>query len=599
MSVLGYSSRFSTPFKGPYLSPVQARGTAQILNYAKEKGFLQPVSCEVRDSCHKVAALSHRIVSPFERMDKTVKLNQVMRCLDVKSLGRLSAVNHHFRNYKSEALEKRGDAVSDLLYYLRGNLKRPYPGDKEVLATVQSLNLSNIRLNPEKIATIVRLCPRLRELDLSDCNITDNCLAALAPLEELLTSLNLKNSDVTDRGIRHLQGFSQLRTLVLPGVYTEAAFTSIATLTQLEKLQLDYSSRDVAISEEGVERLTAQLTHLKECIFDTGFYLSDGAKRKLPLFTKLEVLKIYCADNFSEEDLQEIGKMKNLKELEIAVGAGAETRLDPLCKLTNLQRLSLRGISSDLKNGLARLLPVITNLTELTLEDCDLTDKELMDILVQCPQLKKVCLKGASRITGAEVHRLSSLETIEFLMCPELQDIVFNGLAQCKNLTELALKWCPRITAAELEKVETYGLKRLTIKQHSGIRTAGFQGILNKCPQLRHLVLTNFEVGCSLEEIIPFCRGLQTIKIEMDGVTNRHLQKLGDLPHLVHIDYCTIDDEDDSCEDISDETKRILKTRLPDLILTLDGKKELFSKIDATSSDSDSDSSSGSDSDDD
>lgn len=609
LSGSGSSSRSLAPYNGPYLSQAPLRGIAGFLKYARDKGYLKPASHGTGSSSSKVAALTQKMRAPIERANIAVKLSVLMPYLDVRSVCRLSAVSHHFHFLKPKALEKRADAARDLITYLRGDISGLYTGDEKVLKTMQSLTLSGVRLNPEKIATIVELCPHLKELDLTDCHITDDCLAALRPLKDQLISLNLnKNDFLTDIGFRHLEGFSKLKKLfvdlitpeygyVAIGGNTNATYTSIATLSQLEILHFTGRTRD-PIRGVQIEELATNLSNLRELVLKDVKFENPLTLLRLPLFTKLEVLKILRRSNdgmrdaISENVIQEIGKMTHLKELDIRIGpAGAASRLDPLRSLIHVQKLSLDFYdgASQMKEGLHALLPALPHLTELTLRDCKLRDEELMPMIAQCPQLKKLSFMYDSAITGEEFHtlsHLSQLETVEFVRCDQLHSIIFTHLARHKKLTGLTLEDCRDISILEgdLREIESFGFKTLSINGCRKIHINEFATLLTKSPQVQHLSIDDEYLLAAL-----ICKNLRTLKYE--GDVSDSFRVLAQLPHLVSIDYV------ESSEDMSDETKRILKDALPDLQITERGRKVFFSSDVPAESESDSDSSSDSDDD--
>lgn len=126
------SSNFLAPYYGPYLSSAEERGTARILKQARDNKWLESrggstlnpkTASKGYSTCHKMGVSLENTV--------TGVLLQITKYLDVKSLCRLALANRKFHELKPEMLKNRGDAVSGLMRYFKGNLKNPHPNDKK------------------------------------------------------------------------------------------------------------------------------------------------------------------------------------------------------------------------------------------------------------------------------------------------------------------------------------------------------------------------------------------------------------------------------------------------------------------------------------
>lgn len=603
-----FSSRSLVPYQGPYLAPVEQKGTARILKIAKDNKWLESRGGSTLNPKPQLVLAP---LAPLERAAAAdIRLRTIMPYLDVKSLCRLTAASKALHGVKADAVEKRADAVSDLIRYLKGDLARSYPGDKEVLKTIQSLDLTGIPLNSEKIRTILGLCPNVKELDLSGCGLTHDCIQELQPLCRQLVSLKLHNNANLNMNIGDLVLFSNLKKVVLEdlsvlssGALDIATYASRSVQIILKLGQLKLESFRLAAQNHFGRDISALIPLLKLCpslkefIIDR-FYISDEQLLEISQFKNLEVLQLGWNVFCSNRVLQEIGKIMGLKKLEIGLYGGSRTQLEPLLGLTELQVLTLQGNQSFTKEELQKLIPVLRNLTELTLHGCDLKEKELLAILVECPQLKKLHLNKCANITGKHFHRLSvlpKLEAVTFVTCHQLKGSIFNSLAQCKTVTTLDLDDCKRIGFEEVAGVETFGFKRLVIDNcyyHMEIKR--YEELVARCPQLQELVIRNNEVAADalLEKIIPHCKGVRKMKLEMD-LGNNALRSLSQLPHLELLDYT--DDDDGDFELITQETRQFLKNALPNLVILRDGKKEFPANHRAVVENSDG---SGSDSDD-
>lgn len=613
----GSSSNCSSPYYGPFLSPKEERGTARILKYAKENKWLE---WHGGSTVHpKVVQVSQRIAAPIESAVKTAQL-EIIKYLDPKSVCRLSRVSHNFHDLKADSLKKRGDVVTDLIRYLKGNLKNPFSGDKEVLKTIRSLDLSGIPMSPAKMVTIVKLCPALQEIDLTCCDVTDGCLAALIPLKNQLTSLKLAdNFKITDRSLRNLAGFTSLKRLIVAAQSTDV-FATLATLTQLESVEITRSAfgggdGGVEITEDIMERLASTLGGLKELIFGHGVVIKEEAVMKCSLFTKLEILKLKLISGKAIKNvLKEIGKITSLKELE--VGKADLDGLEHLMSLTHLQKLSLLGLSKDAKDGLYALLPSLSKLTDFTLMGSLFEECELIDILARCSKLTSVTFGAVNSLTGTEFYKLSSLPELKAIMfsgCRNLSDDIFKNLAQCTALKELMFERCSGIVGRGISEAKALNLQSLELRDCKDMQLAGVRAYLAKCPQLQKLVISNMsskalkdeaKIGGSLIDLLmPLSQTLREIKIVSGGISATDYKKLAQFSHLEVLTVIELGGgkgrgfdnrvcvELGSGGEFNKETKQFLKAKLPNLVIMSGDHTKIVMNNDEIDSDSDSSSS--------
>lgn len=612
----GSSSNCSSPYYGPFLSPKEERGTARILKYAKENKWLEWHGGSTVNP--KVVQVSQRIAAPIESAVKATQL-EIMKYLDPKSVCRLSRASHNFHDLKGDSLKKRGDVVSDLIRYLKGNLKNPFSGDKEVLKTIRSLDLSGISMSPAKMVTIVKLCPALQEIDLTCCDVIDGCLAALIPLKNQLTSLKLAdNFKITDRGLRNLAGFTSLKRLIV-AAQSNDVFATLATLTQLESVEITRSAfgggdGGVEITEDIMERLASTLGGLKELIFGRGVVIKEEAVMKCSLFTKLEILKLPFISGKAIKNvlmLKEIGKITNLKELE--VGKADLDGLEPLMSLTHLQKLSFLGLSKKAEDGLHALLPSLPQLTEFMLYGGDFEEEELIDILARCSKLTALRFYAVNTLTGSGFDSLSSLpelKTIEFASCKSLNEYVFIDLAHCKALKNLVFSNCPGVVGRTINDGEALNLQSLELRDCKDMQLAGVRAYLAKCPQLQKLVISNMsskalkdeaKIGGSLIDLLmPLSQTLREIKIVSGGISATDYKKLAQFSHLEVLTVIELGGgkgrgfdnrvcvELGSGGEFNKETKQFLKAKLPNLVIMSGDHTKVVMNNDEIDSDSDS-----------
>jgi Leucine-rich repeat (LRR) protein len=306
------------------------------------------------------------------------------------------------------------------------------------LDRLQELNVS-YTASAEWLESIGQL-PELRTLTTYRGGITDQALGQLKTVTSL-RHLELEVSPVTDEGLQALVRLTHLEVLLLRHLpVTDAGLETVARLPALKKLSLDSlkitPAGILALRDAPIEELTwwdehrprlaylpfvKQMKHLKRLELSS-LYVGDDAAEHLREMRSLEALNVYdhrlsdaglrklteltnlrelnlslgyeqyrrdYQDPFSERDLEQLTRLKELRALGLANTAVTDAGLRQVAKLTQLRQLGLGGTKVTAA-GLATLgaLP--------HLESLDITDTAAQAE----PQIDLRMLKGLKTVNA-------------------------------------------------------------------------------------------------------------------------------------------------------------------------------------------------------
>lgn len=225
--------------------------------------------------------------------------------------------------------------------------------------------------------------PYLTNLDLSQTRITDLGLQQLKAAPGII-ELNLYYAEqITDEGMAAVKGWKKLKRINLRGTkVTDTTLEHLANVTTLESIDVGFAQ----ITDVGLDRLTP-LVNLKELVVG-GNKLTDmglQALRQLPSLTHLSLGGSQRTDSglwtisLTEQGLDSIITLKNLRELRLDGMPVTVRWLEKLKVLTKLERLSLQGCKR-VGDDAAPLLSVWPTLRILDLKGTAVTEKGLAEL---------------------------------------------------------------------------------------------------------------------------------------------------------------------------------------------------------------------------
>lgn len=232
----------------------------------------------------------------------------------------------------------------------------------------------------------------LRSLSLYGPACTDRALAQLQELTQL-ESLTLDKVQVTDRGLRYLLACTQLRQLRIAGAnLTDQSRDVLSMLVRLESLQLN----DAGFSSEILTSLTG-LTELEK--LDVSFPIR-GQSRAVAQMPGLEHLVFTGCNDLTEEDFNELSRLRNVRQLTIRHCRLKDEARTSLGGLRNISMLSLQDVllsASDL-----RRLSGNSQLNHLALKNIPLGQEELQALL-RLEKLRALTLEASGLDEASEL----------------------------------------------------------------------------------------------------------------------------------------------------------------------------------------------------
>jgi len=216
--------------------------------------------------------------------------------------------------------------------------------------------------------------------NLSGTRISDAGVGQLRSPKVLGLNLELC-SWVTDAGMAALQGFPQLRALVLTGTkVTSAGIESLSANPNLLALDLEICD---SVTDAACESL-GRMRQLKALVLKkTGFEpqrIGDAGLERLQHLLELEVLNLY-GNKVTDGGLRYLARLKRLEELHLSLlplTDAALPHLAPLSRLDHLELLYAEGFSGPMITGTGiRFLAQLASLKTLNLTGAQVGDGDL------------------------------------------------------------------------------------------------------------------------------------------------------------------------------------------------------------------------------
>lgn len=239
--------------------------------------------------------------------------------------------------------------------------------------------------------------------------IDDSSIERLKDLRSL-TSLNLAATKVTSRGLETISNLSSLESLMLVELkqFTAEDAKQIAKLPRLRYLSLYWTSID------------------------------DACLRELTRISSLQVL-VFSGWNVSEDALEHVGELKDLRRLDINPAPACSTRnlrsFSQLEKLESLRLYDCDKITGESLPALARF----HSLTELLLNDTGITDQGMVQFPL-LPELDTLGFASAPDLSETAIEALASQPRLRRLIVTDGTNATFfSGLKKLPKLESLTL----------------------------------------------------------------------------------------------------------------------------------------------------------------
>jgi Leucine-rich repeat (LRR) protein len=275
--------------------------------------------------------------------------------------------------------------------------------DKAPGKPVVEIDLSNLRINDDDLAILAE-APTLRVLHLTQSTVTAKGLEHVRNLKDLEV-LTFLNCNLADEGMKHLAGLTRLRVLVTSASVTDKGFAELKGLTEMRDLSLSFGTTDKTLE---VVKGFRKLEKLK--LF--GSYTSKGTEqlRGMPELRELDL----SMSSIGPDGIPPLAELPKLRALELGNGGpkSNEKMLPAVRKLKNLEKLRLASLTGD-EDAELEHLGEMEKLTELDLYGLKLTDQSL-EKLATLKNLTYLSLSGKG-ITDEGLLKLKPLVNLRRL----------------------------------------------------------------------------------------------------------------------------------------------------------------------------------------
>ncbi|ETW03854.1 hypothetical protein, variant 1 [Aphanomyces invadans] len=170
--------------------------------------------------------------------------------------------------------------------------------------------------------------------------------------------------------------------------------------------------------------------------------------------------------------------------------------------LTSAMHLRLRVLNvsfTDITDDAFLAVMSLSQLQEVDLGQCKITDAALFSLARHCSSLEVVRLRWCSQVTDAGIMRLASsclqLRALDLNNCGLVTDLSLAALRACPRLERLNVAWCVNITDSGVADLARgcRALQEATFTYCTQLTDAALGSLVQSCPRLKCLHLT----GCT------------------------------------------------------------------------------------------------------
>ncbi|KAF0689499.1 Aste57867_19056 [Aphanomyces stellatus] len=363
---------------------------------------------------------------------------------------------------------------------------------KEVPSLIDLCVQTLVRADGSPMRTVDQLFPRLPE-ELAQC-----LLAALAENDRVTDDRLSAFLSISRRVIR-LDGCGGIRKSVLRQIPFRCPHLTYLDLSNC----IQVSNTVVRDILQGCSSL--QQLRLDNCrhITDAAFQPDQSLFYPLRACLSLKVLSLAGCSQITHSLIVHILKAyRSLVDLNLSRCKRITSECIKMLLTSSLHlrlrvlNLSFTDIGDD---ALVASSSSLSDLRELDVGQCKITDATLFSLAQTCPRLDVVRLRWCRQLTDAGLTRLAAhcpnLRVVDLNNCGLLTDVSVAALAQCAHLAWVNLAWCENVTdAGVLDMAKGCPeLEEVVLTYCSQLTDATLRGLVAHCPRLRCLHLN----GCT------------------------------------------------------------------------------------------------------
>jgi internalin A len=305
---------------------------------------------------------------------------------------------------------------------------------------------------------------------------TDQQLAELASLPEArdqITSLQLQGSTVSDAGLAQLPKFDHVEKLNISTLnYSSAGTASVAKMKNVTALWMSRGAQRDKNSDAAVANLT-QMKQLTELYVDQAKFSTAGIA-EIAKMTQLEKLSVSMISQFTDEHLQMLAPLVNLKHLDLTASYVSDDGVKYLLPFTELEFLGMAKMQAVRGRGLKELIinkKGLRKLTSLSVYDNPYLGIEAYEGISHLKSLMALDAGAANVTNNVFVNAMPPLKNLEALSVHDndaLGDDAMSVLPKLKKLKSLYFANNKLISDQSLPFfAKTKSLEALTLVQTS------------------------------------------------------------------------------------------------------------------------------------
>jgi Leucine-rich repeat (LRR) protein len=277
------------------------------------------------------------------------------------------------------------------------------------------LELQGSTINDAGLAVLPKF-DKVEKLNIGTLNYSNQALANVAKMKNVTTLVMSKGAQKdknTDAGMAHISQMKQLVELYVDQAkFSTAGIAEIAKMTQLEKLSVGMISQ---FTDEHLEML-APLVNLKYLDL-TGSYVTDNGLKYLLPFTELEDLrmaKMQAVRGAGLDDL--VTKRHGLRKLtNLTMYDNPYLNIQAYVGISNIKTLVVLDVgAANCTNAAFEAMPHLRNLEVLSVHDNEsLSDDGMISYFSKLKKLKSIYFGNNKLISDASIPAFAKVKTLE------------------------------------------------------------------------------------------------------------------------------------------------------------------------------------------